>query len=37
MLPLFNFIKNNNLYNIPIYGASVGFSSNLQYIDFFDK
>ena len=39
MLPLFQFIKNNNLNNIPIFGASVGYNihKSNKYIRFIDK
>ena len=39
MIPIFKYIKYNNLYNIPIYGTSIGYDneSNNMYITFFDK
>jgi len=38
ILPLFKMIKNNNLYNIPILGASIGANEiDIKYMDFFDK
>jgi polysaccharide pyruvyl transferase WcaK-like protein len=39
MIPLFRYIKHNNLNNIPIYGASIGYNCNnhIKYINFIDK
>ena len=39
LIPIFKYIKYNELYNIPIYGTSIGFDnySNSMYISFFDK
>lgn len=39
MIPLFNYIKINNLNTIPIYGASIGYNNDqsLNYIKFIDK
>jgi hypothetical protein len=39
MIPLFEYIIYHNLYNVSIYGASIGYSINLsnKYLNFFDK
>ena len=39
MIPLFKYIKYHNLYNISIYGASIGYNSNynMKYLNFLDK
>ena len=39
MIPIFKYIKYNNLYNIPIYGISIGYDNEFNdiYITFFDK
>ena len=39
MIPLFQYILFHKLYNVPIYGASIGYSVDLpiKYLNFFDK
>lgn len=39
ILPLLNYIKYHNIYNIPICGVSIGYDNNLpiKYLDFIDK